>query len=132
MSEFCCAEFEKNIKHFEKDPDGSWNIMGCCGGGCYVVSGVKYCPYCGMMQSAVSTSTISQWKGGREAEGTGLENRNTETYRGFESTPLPPTIERVLQCTRTFGNVRRMHSALLCWPIDVLALVGEHLRRTAT
>ena len=63
---FCCKEFEKEaIKYkapvgggflyphpnpdgqFEQDDDGTWNIYGCCGGGCYVVTGVKYCPFCG-------------------------------------------------------------------------------------
>lgn len=34
---------------FELDEDGkSWNIKGCCGGGCYVVTGMLFCPYCGM------------------------------------------------------------------------------------
>lgn len=33
---------------FEKDEDGEgWNIFGCCGGGCFVVTGMKFCPYCG-------------------------------------------------------------------------------------
>lgn len=31
----------------EKDEDGAWNINGCCGGGCCVVVGVKFCPFCG-------------------------------------------------------------------------------------
>ena len=33
---------------FEPDDDGeTWNINGCCGGGCYVVTGMRFCPYCG-------------------------------------------------------------------------------------
>jgi len=33
---------------FEKSEDGkSWDINGCCGGGCSVVSGMLFCPYCG-------------------------------------------------------------------------------------
>lgn len=31
----------------EPDEDGSWNVNGCCGGGCYVLSHVKFCPFCG-------------------------------------------------------------------------------------
>lgn len=31
----------------EKDDDGGYAINGCCGGGCYVLTGVKYCPFCG-------------------------------------------------------------------------------------
>lgn len=29
------------------DEGGDWHINGCCGGGCYVVSNMKFCPYCG-------------------------------------------------------------------------------------
>jgi len=25
----------------------SYAISGCCGGGCYVIYGIKYCPFCG-------------------------------------------------------------------------------------
>jgi len=32
---------------FERDKDGTWNINGCCGGGCYVVTEMKFCPFCG-------------------------------------------------------------------------------------
>jgi hypothetical protein len=62
----CCDEFAKQagdlqapvgggmlypaamrpMAQFESDAEG-WNINGCCGGGCYVVSGMKFCPYCG-------------------------------------------------------------------------------------
>lgn len=31
----------------EKVNDGTWAINGCCGGGCFVVTGVKFCPFCG-------------------------------------------------------------------------------------
>jgi hypothetical protein len=61
----CCKKFEKEAgelqapvgggglypvrpdAQFEQGEDGTWNINGCCGGGCYVVSKMKYCPYCG-------------------------------------------------------------------------------------
>jgi len=35
------------LAQFEIDDDGSWNINGCCGGGCYVVTNMRFCPYCG-------------------------------------------------------------------------------------
>lgn len=64
MTEYCCKEFEYKATHydgkpvsmyplprpeaqFKKDEDGEWGIYGCCGGGCYVVSDMKYCPFCG-------------------------------------------------------------------------------------
>jgi hypothetical protein len=66
MAEFCCDEFaeqagrvksmagggmmypesERPNAQFECD-DGEWCINGCCGGGCYVVTGMKFCPFCG-------------------------------------------------------------------------------------
>lgn len=24
-----------------------WNVNGCCGGGCYVLGDIEYCPFCG-------------------------------------------------------------------------------------
>jgi len=32
---------------FDPLPDGTWAIFGCCGGGCYVVTGMVFCPFCG-------------------------------------------------------------------------------------
>lgn len=26
---------------------GLWNVNGCCGGGCYVLQDLAYCPWCG-------------------------------------------------------------------------------------
>ena len=32
---------------FEPAEDGqTWNVNGCCGGGCFVVEGMKFCPFC--------------------------------------------------------------------------------------
>lgn len=31
----------------EPDEDGTWVVNGCCGGGCAVITGVKFCPFCG-------------------------------------------------------------------------------------
>ena len=47
---YCCDKFEKHTgTHnvgFEK-PDGKWHLNGCCGGGCYVLEDIKFCPFCG-------------------------------------------------------------------------------------
>jgi hypothetical protein len=32
---------------FAEQGDGTWAINGCCGGGCYVVTEMRFCPYCG-------------------------------------------------------------------------------------
>jgi hypothetical protein len=67
MAKFCCESFAEQAGHlqapagggsiypiemrptaqFEPDKNGSWNINGCCGGGCYVVTEMKFCPFCG-------------------------------------------------------------------------------------
>jgi len=31
----------------EQNEDGVWCVNGCCGGGCYVLEGMKFCPFCG-------------------------------------------------------------------------------------
>lgn len=70
---YCCKEFKKQMlgepslmgggyvypldmqpdKQGEYDPDKKeWNVNGCCGGGCYVLSGLKYCPWCGKKPEA--------------------------------------------------------------------------------
>lgn len=67
MSMYCCDKFAKMAgelqslagggfsyptqmrpkAQFESDGEGLWNIYGCCGGGCYVVEEMKFCPFCG-------------------------------------------------------------------------------------
>lgn len=32
---------------FERDADGTWNVNGCCGGGCFVITNMRFCPFCG-------------------------------------------------------------------------------------
>jgi len=64
---YCCDEFKEQATNlqaiaggislypksawpkaqFECGEKGSWNVSGCCGGGCFVITGMKYCPYCG-------------------------------------------------------------------------------------
>ena len=35
------AQFEPD------DKNDAWNINGCCGGGCFAVHDMRFCPYCG-------------------------------------------------------------------------------------
>ena len=74
MRKYCCKAFAKQATHyqdsyrtlitgktpisqFEPDDDGkTWNINGCCGGGCFVVIGMAFCPFCG--------HNLKQGKGG--------------------------------------------------------------------
>lgn len=31
----------------EKQEDGKFSVNGCCGGQCYVLTDIAYCPWCG-------------------------------------------------------------------------------------
>jgi len=31
--------------------DGTWDVYGCCGGGCYVLTELRFCPFCGVPQT---------------------------------------------------------------------------------
>lgn len=46
---YCCEEFQKNLDDpiTYNDLRHSWNIEGCCGGHCYVLDNVRFCPFCG-------------------------------------------------------------------------------------
>lgn len=51
---YCCDKFAEYAQlsgidsgAFEWDGEGGMGINGCCGGGCYVLSGMKFCPFCG-------------------------------------------------------------------------------------
>lgn len=54
MKPSCCKEFDWEIRdltkndegHLEKDDEGRWNVLGCCGT-CYVLQKLKFCPFCG-------------------------------------------------------------------------------------
>ena len=59
MSEYCCEGFANQIDElghksgcFEQNNKGEWNIAGCCGGGCYVIEDMKFCPFCGVKISS--------------------------------------------------------------------------------
>ena len=58
MSNYCCKEFESHTgtphEGFEKPNsphtkqyNNKWHLNGCCGGGCYVLEDIKFCPFCG-------------------------------------------------------------------------------------
>ena len=39
---------EKINQVVEKLEEG-YSINGCCGGGCLIITGIKYCPFCGVV-----------------------------------------------------------------------------------
>jgi len=60
----CCEKWAKNTSSYEgiagqypeemqplaqieRRTNGTWSVNGCCGGGCYVLTDVKFCPFCG-------------------------------------------------------------------------------------
>jgi len=54
IDDYCCADFAEQAERDEADvgtfvriQKGSWNINGCCGGGCFVVYDMIFCPFCG-------------------------------------------------------------------------------------
>jgi len=47
---YCCNKFEVQTKMCVGKIEfllQGWNVEGCCGGGCYVLSDIKFCPFCG-------------------------------------------------------------------------------------
>ena len=46
---FCCDEFDELVTaaQFKRLDDGTWVVNGCCGGGCYVITDMRFCPFCG-------------------------------------------------------------------------------------
>lgn len=68
----CCSEFAAATAHYrgmtnrlypgdlptgqiEEAPDGTWNVNGCCGGGCHVLEEINFCPFCGSKLSEPGT-----------------------------------------------------------------------------
>jgi hypothetical protein len=57
VHEWCCETFANYTRQSEglgaggaalhQADDGSWNVNGCCGGGCYMVIDLRFCPWCG-------------------------------------------------------------------------------------
>jgi len=55
MRDYCCDGFKEYVERgdngvgafeFLKE-DNTWAINGCCGGGCFVLTDMKFCPFCG-------------------------------------------------------------------------------------
>ena len=44
---FAYPEIAHPSAQIEPREDGTWSINGCCGGGCYVITEVRFCPFCG-------------------------------------------------------------------------------------
>jgi len=42
-----CEDWRSNAEHFDVRED-EINVHGCCGGGCFVLTEIRYCPWCGM------------------------------------------------------------------------------------
>ena len=40
-------EFKPNTQGEYDETTKKWNVNGCCGGGCFVLTDIKYCPWCG-------------------------------------------------------------------------------------
>ena len=32
--------------------DGTWSVNGCCGGGCFVLNDIRFCPFCGHLHTS--------------------------------------------------------------------------------
>ncbi len=55
----CCLKWKTELqkadpeKHvgWEHCPEWNWCLNGCCGGGCYVLTDVTHCPFCGALLS---------------------------------------------------------------------------------
>jgi hypothetical protein len=76
---YCCKKFEEKAAcapilagggfmyppdihpsaQFEPDEaNGAWNINGCCGGGCFVATGMHFCPFCGAKLTYPAQNTL--------------------------------------------------------------------------
>jgi hypothetical protein len=51
MMKACCEAFEKvttghDPQVVQDQKTGKWDVLGCCGGGCYVLTSLRFCPFC--------------------------------------------------------------------------------------
>lgn len=65
MEDYCCEKFaeladpgDNPPAQFVRADDGEWCIHGCCGGHCYVVVDMKFCPFCGTKLEAPARRRI--------------------------------------------------------------------------
>lgn len=56
---YCCDAFASEVEarqiEFTALPHASWCVNGCCGGGCYVLQDLVFCPWCSAQLKAPST-----------------------------------------------------------------------------
>jgi hypothetical protein len=45
----CCDKFSEKYGKYNVGFEfyEGWHVNGCCGGGCYVLSDILFCPFCG-------------------------------------------------------------------------------------
>ena len=60
-----CGQWERNVSEPVQKLDDGLAINGCCGGGCFVITKIEYCPFCG---KRVFDAPFSQ-KGARNGGG---------------------------------------------------------------
>lgn len=47
---YCCEKFKEQVEKRQIDlflSEGKCHVYGCCGGGCYVLTNIIFCPFCG-------------------------------------------------------------------------------------
>lgn len=56
LAKVCCTRLQEDLaevrpqieSYMSEDPTKlSWSINGCCGGGCFVLKDIRFCPFCG-------------------------------------------------------------------------------------
>lgn len=58
----CCDKMQEYLDDggVVRHDDGSLAIPGCCGGGCYVVPDLLFCPFCGEECRSWSTAEVQK------------------------------------------------------------------------
>lgn len=41
------SAFRKPTAQIMRNAEGTYDVAGCCGGGCNVLDGLRFCPWCG-------------------------------------------------------------------------------------
>lgn len=58
---YCCGRLAEKVEDGQVEYDtnaDSWDVNGCCGGGCFVLVDLKYCPFCGQKLEAQSDNAL--------------------------------------------------------------------------